>query len=316
MRIAHLLPLLAPALLAAQELPPYVPVNPALSSRSALYAQPIVEPGRGWKVRLVTDYTNAVEVALAGGREYNFDAEILQSDLWVTRDLSPRAFVLANVALRGGYDGGLDGFLNWYHDLIGFKVPARNRRFENRFGWDMELPDGRTIVRHQPGTFLGDLRLGLGVRRGRAQLVGTVTLPTTTTKEAGWGRDAIGTALALTVNLKRSERWQVDGGLTLGYTPATGELEAYQRTVFHGGMLGARWRFAGKQALFATLFAQSGSWEGTGFNALESREVTLDFGGLLHLKQGWPELQLGMTEDLAPRGPAVDAGFKVGLRWK
>ena len=49
--------------LAAQDLPPYVPLNPALSSRSALYAQPIVSPKPGWQLRIVADYTNAIESA-------------------------------------------------------------------------------------------------------------------------------------------------------------------------------------------------------------------------------------------------------------
>ena len=44
-------------------------------------------------------------------------------------------------------------------------------------------------------------------------------------------------------------------------------------------------------------------------------ETTLDFGGLFVLKESWPELQLGMSQDIAPRGPALDVGVKVGVRW-
>ena len=56
--------------------------------------------------------------------------------------------------------------------------------------------------------------------------------------------------------------------------------------------------------------------EGTGFAAWDDAEVTIDFGGFVNLGNGWPELQLGVTEDLLPRGPAVDVGFKIGARIK
>lgn len=298
----------------AQDLPPYVPVNPVLAGRSPLHAQPIIPAGGGWQVRTVLDYTNAIEAETARDRrEYLLDAELLQLDLWVQRDLSPRAFVLLNLPLRGGYDGAFDGFLNWYHDLIGLPVPARNRRPEDTFAWELPLPD-RTVVRERPGTFLGDLRVGGGYRVGRVQLLGTLTLPTTTAGE-GWGRDAVGAAVHATAAMLRTPRVVLDAGLAAGYTPATGELAAYQRTTFVSAMGAFRWRFWGQQALFATVFTQSANWQGTGFDAMEGPEVTIDFGGLVKLGKRWPELQLGVTEDLYPRGPGVDVGAKIGVRW-
>lgn len=300
--------------LAAQELPPYVPSNPALTSRSALYVQPVVPAGRGWRVRTLFDYANAVEITTSpNGRDYVFDAETLSGDIWVSHDLSPRAFVIGNIAIRGGYAGFMDGFLNWYHDLIGLQVPARNKRTENRFAWDYTLPDGQVIARERPGTFIGDARIGAGVRFRKSQLVAAVTLPTAGAD--GWGRNVIGTSLSLTSRWADNARFVVEGGATIGWTPTTGALAKYQRTIFLGGQLASRWRFSGRQALFATLWMQSPNWKETGFNTLDNAEVTLDFGGLIKLGKHWPELQVGMTEDLVPRGPAVDAGFKLGVRW-
>jgi hypothetical protein len=298
-----------------QDLPAYVPVNPVLASRSALYAQPLVAPATGWRHAIVADYSNAVErTSSSNGRSYIFDAETLQLDLWLGRDLSPSSFVFADVAIRGGYAGGLDPFLNWYHDLIGLRVPARNERPENTFDWAFELPDG-DVVRERPGTFLGDLRLGAGTRIGRGQLVATITLPTTSTDLDGWGRGTVGTALAYTTNLFHTSRIDLEGGVSAGWTPTHGLLAAYQQSTFIGGMGAMRWRALGKQVLFATLWMQSANWKDTGFTALETAEVTLDFGAMLRLKEGWPTVQVGMTEDLVPRGPAVDAGFKLGLHW-
>ena len=306
--------LLAPALLGAQDLPPYVPVNPVLAARSPLYAQPIIPRGGGWQVRTVLDYTNAIESERSRDRrDYLLDAELLQVDLWVTRNLSANAFVLANASLRGGYDGAFDGFLNWYHDLIGLPVPARNRRPEDTFAWEIPLPDG-TVTRERPGTFIGDVRVGGGYRAGPVQLLGTITLPTTSAGE-GWGREGVGASLHATARLLHTDRVLIEAGLAAGYTPTNGALAAYQKEQFIGGMGALRWRFWGQQALFATIWTQSPNWQGTGFDAMDGAEVTIDFGGLVKLGKNWPELQLGVTEDLYPRGPGVDVGAKIGVRW-
>jgi hypothetical protein len=41
----------------------------------------------------------------------------------------------------------------------------------------------------------------------------------------------------------------------------------------------------------------------------------MDFGALFHLGRGLPQLHVGMTEDLLPNGPGIDAGFKLGVSW-
>jgi hypothetical protein len=301
--------------LSAQSIPPYVPANPLLESRSALYSQPFVQPSPGWHWRWLTDYYNAVETATSpdAARSTTFDAEVLQSDLWLTHDLSRHVFVLGNVAVRGGYDGFLDAFLIWYHHFIGLAVPARDELPHDTFQWHTEFPD--TIVdRSAPGTFLGDVRAGIGVRFGRAQLVASATLPTATSKD-GWVRHVIGTSLALTAEPIRSNRVIVDASISGGYTPTQGGLAPYQKSWFGSAMLATRWRFAGQQAVYGTLWAQSSNWQQTGFVDVDDAEVIGDFGFLLHVAKHWPELQLGLTEDMVPKGPAMDIGFAIGLRW-
>jgi hypothetical protein len=299
----------------AQDIPPYVPANPVLESRSALYAQPFVAPHVGWQLRFVADYYNAVEVSHSTDlRQSIFDAEVLQGDLWVTRDLSRRVFVVADLPVRGAYSGFLDGFLNWYHKVIGLGVPARDELPIDHFQWTVAFPD-TTVERTRPGTFLGDLRGGIGLRLGRTQFVASATLPSGSIGPDGWTRHVIGTSLAATTQLVRNSRVIVDGEASVGITPTEGALARYQRSVFVSGSVSGRWRFAGRQALFGTVWAQSGSWQGTGFETLEDAEVTFDFGFLLRPGRHWPELQIGMTQDLVPRGPAMDVGFTAGVRW-
>jgi hypothetical protein len=107
----------------------------------------------------------------------------------------------------------------------------------------------------------------------------------------------------------------LDVSTSVGWTPAEGDVSEFQRTVFVAGMISGRWRFAGRQQVFATFWSQSPNWSETGLAALDRAEVTLDFGGLFHLGRGLPQLQVGMTEDLLPSGPAIDAGFKLGVSW-
>ena len=309
--------LVMPLAASAQDIPPYVPANPVLASRSALYAQPFISPSVGTQVRFVLDYYNAVEVAdspTPSQRQYIFDAEVLQGDLWITRDLSRHIFVIADLPVRGGYDGFLDPFLNWYHNVIGLQVPARDELPINTFQWSFVLPDS-TVNRPKPGTFIGDFRAGAGIRFGRAQLVASVTLPTATLDADGWTRHVIGTSLALTDQLVRSSRVAVDASVSAGYTPTNGALSRFQRSTFASGLLSARWRFAGQQSLFSSFWIQSDNWQNTGFSSLDDPEVAMDFGFLLHVRPHWPELQLGMTQDLVPSGPAMDVGFTIGLRW-
>lgn len=315
--LLSVLALLAPGTAFAQDIPPYVPANPVIESRSALYGQSFILPHHGWQVRLVTDYYNAIEVAQSPGpdpRQSLFDAEVLQADLWVTRDVSRRIFVLVNLPVRGGYSGFLDGFLIWYHHLTGLSVPARDKLPRNTFQWDFVLPDSN-VDRPRPGTFIGDLRTGVGLRLGRAELIASSTLPTATLGGDGWTRQVVGTSVALVGELVRTARVVVDASASVGITPTHGRLARYQRSAFAAGLVSGRWRFAGEQAVFGSIWAQSSNWKGTGFDAVDDAEVVTDFGFLLHLKRRWPELQLGMTQDLLPRGPAMDVGFTVGLRW-
>src|ERR1019366_3832183 len=289
---------------AAQDIPPYVPANPILESRSALYAQPFISAGPGMQWRFVTDYYNAVEVSQSPGllRQYIFDAEVLQGDLWAIRDVPRRVFVLADIPIRGGYSGFLDGFLIWYHHLLGLSVPARNQLPQNVFQWSFPLPDSNT-QRPEAGTFIGDLRAGVGIRFGHAQLVASATLPTGTVSQDGWTRHVVGTSIALTGEVLRNSRIMLDVSASAGYTPTQGVLAKYQLSTFASGLVTGRWRFAGQQAVFSTVWIQSSNWKNTGFDSVDLPEISMDFGFLLRIKHRWPELQLGMTQDLLPKGP-------------
>lgn len=302
-----------PAPLQAQGLPAWGPINPAAASRTGLRFEPYVDPAPGrWRATVAVDYASAIEYNLpAPAPSWLLDAELLRIDLGVVRDLGPRTFGLAELPVLGAYDGFLDGFLEWYHNIFGIDMPERDARPRNQFAYEMTTPDGSSIVRDRSGLFLGDLRLGLGYRwNPLLQTVGSVTLPTSTGPD-GYGRGTVSVNAVTTLRASFTSRLVYEGSIGLGYTPTDGPLADFQREVLASATSGLRFRFWGRQSLFANLLYHSPYYEHTTLPALDRKELSLDFGWILATRSG-REWRLGMVEDLEPSGPGIDLVFRVG----
>lgn len=310
---------LLPASLVAQSLPSYAAVNPAVTSRSGLYSQPYVAArgGSGWQFGVLLDYANAAELERRAGIDrYVLDGEYMRIDATVTRDITPKLFVLGSWSLNGSYSGFLDPTLNDIEDFLGLPVTARSKaRPENQFEYFAALPNGRTITRDRSDLFLGDLRLGAGWRFSKNwQSVFSITLPTTT-GPAGYGRGVPSFNVVTTAHAPLSSRFTYEGSGGLGVTPKHGGvLRPFQNAVFGSLSSGLKWRFSGQQAAFTNVFWQTSQYHDTGIRALDQEEVTLDLGFLLRIGKG-PEWQLSLTEDLKTAGPAIDVSFRIGARW-
>ncbi|HET7023807.1 MAG TPA: DUF3187 family protein [Gemmatimonadales bacterium] len=297
-------------------LPAHYSINPVAVSRSGLYFEPYRSPHPGWRYAVQLDYGNMIEYGAAiDGRVYLLDAEAATFHLNVGRDLGARTFVIADVPVRSVYAGVMDGFLDWYHNLIGIPIPERQLRPRNQFEYRVELPNGDTLVRHRLDPSLGDIRLGLGVRHSDAvQSVLSITLPTTTGAE-GYGRATPSVSLLNTWRARWHPRLRYEGSLDVGYTPATGgPMAQYQHTTFLALTSGVRWNFAGVSSMFGNLYYHSSYYGGTGFASLDHPELSFDYGFIFRTHAGG-EWRLGMTEDLIPTSPAIDVVFKVGRSW-
>jgi hypothetical protein len=297
----------------AQGLPAYAPINPVAESRTPLGFEPFRPPRPGrWSVGLTLDYASAIEHAQEPRASFDLDAEILRLRVRLARDLSPAAFVEMDAGVGGSYPGFLDGFLHWYHNLLGITLAERDRRPRDAFLYRIVLPDGLAVVRRPSDLFLGDLRVGAGLRHGRhLQTVASLTLPTSTAP-AGYGRGVVAAALVTTVRVPLAEPLLYEGSFGLGYTPRHGDLANFQRTGFVSGTSGLRWRFWGRQSLYANLFVHSPYYHGTTLPPLDRRELSLDFGWILATRSG-REWRLGLTEDPEPGGPAIDLVFRLGV---
>jgi hypothetical protein len=296
---------------AAQGLPALEPINPVATSRTGLYFQPLVTPAPGhWQTTLALDYDSIIEFCTAPAADYTLDSEQLRLKLGLTRGVGA-GFLLLGAEARGSYAGFLDGFLHWYHGLLGIRIPERDRRPENDFLYSIALPDGTTLRRASSDLFLGDLRLGYGLGyRGKLQSVASVTLPTSTGPE-GYGRGVASLGLLNTVRLRPAEPLVYEGSLDLGYSPTHGRLSPWQRKWMVAASSGLRYRFWGRQSLYANLWYHSPYYRNTMVPGLDRKDLSLDFGWILATRGGL-EWRIGMTEAMEPNGPAVDIVFRLG----
>ena len=169
------------------------------------------------------------------------------------------------------------------------------------------------LLRRPGDLFIGDLRVGFGLRTlSQVQSVLALTLPTNT-GPAGYGREVVSANLLNTARLPLTPRLVFEGSLSGGYTPSHGPLSPWQRELFIAGSSGLRWRFWGRQSLYGNLVVHSPYYHDTTIPALDRRDLAFDFGWIL-AGAGGRELRVGMTEDLEPGGPAVDLVFRVGGR--
>ena len=301
--------------LRGQGLPPYASMNPMVYSRTGLATFPYGTPRKGWHFTLLTDYASSIEYDKHQQVVYLMDAELLRTEMTITRDVRDNAFVLLQGSFNGAYDGVFDGFLDWYHNFTGLHVTARELRPKNEFGYQVALPGGRSYHFTRSGAFLGDVRVGAGLRHSSHwQTVLSATLPTGT-GPAGFARGVV----TLNVStLLRSDfgkgRFTYEGSIGAGYAKTHGDLADLQHSTFLMIAQGLRGRVTGPFHLYANLVYHSALYHDTGTPSLDAREVTIDTGGFLKFRKG-PEWILGMTEDLEPSGPAIDVGVRLGVRW-
>jgi hypothetical protein len=298
----------------AQGLPPYAPMNLMTVSRTGLATQPFVAPGRDWRVTALVDYASPIEYVSTPTVTYLLDAELLRADLTVTRGIGKRAFLLGQTSLNRPGNGFLDGFIDWYHDLFGFPTGARKIRPRNRFGYDLSLAGGPAVSHTKPGIYLGDVRLGAGLRHSSHwQTIVSTTLPTNTGPE-GFKRGVVSVNAVTTLRSDFGGRFTYEGTLGAGYTPAHGDLRDFQHTTFLLVSQGLRARVTGPLHLYTNLIYHSALYRDIGHSELDARELTIDLGGFFKFAKG-PEWILGLTEDLEPSGPAIDVSFRLGARW-
>ncbi len=306
--------LAAPSVARGQGLPELAPINPVATARSGLYFQPVRNPAPGrWTAAFSLDYASIIEYNRVLFREadYVLDAEVMRFSLDLARDLTPNTFITVRTSAEGAYAGFMDGFLNWYHRLLGIRIREREQRPLDQFLYTITLPDGSRVNRPRSNLFLQDVRVGVGIRHTpNIQSLLSLTLPTSTGPE-GYGKGVVSIGVLNSFRTSFTPRLIYEGGLGVGFTPKHGALQQSQREVFATASSGLRLGIWGRQSLFANVFYHSPYYHDTTLPALDRKELSLDFGWILRTHRGG-EWRVGMTEDLEPGGPGVDLVFRFG----
>ena len=304
--------LFAPGVLPGQGLPALSPINPVATARSGLGFAPYQDPLPGrWAVSIGLDYASTIESNVLPRATYLLDSELLRLDFRVRRDLDRRTFLAGGAEIRGAYAGFLDGFLDWYHGVLGVEIPERESRPHDEFLYTVEPSSGGAFRTGPNDLFLGDTRLELGRRwTPHLQSVAAITLPTSTGPE-GYGKGVVSVSLLNTVRASLAPRLVFEGSLSAGYTARRGTLAEFQREGMVAASSGLRWGIWARHAIYGNFFYHSPYYEGTTLPALDGRELSFDFG-YIHQGAGRTEWRLGMTEDMEPGGPAIDLVFRLG----
>jgi len=283
-------------------------------SRTGLATRRFVDPAQRWQVTALMDYASPIEYASTQTLFYVLDAELLRMEVAVTRQLGGRAFVLGEASLNGAYDGFLDGVLEGYHNLVGLHVQAREVRPKNKFAYELNRSGGPVVSYRKSSGFLGDIRVGAGMRFSRHwQSTLSVTLPTST-GPTGYGREVASVNFTTMLHADVSDRFGYEGTAGLGYTAKHGDFAEFERTTFLMIAQGFRLRVVGPFRLYSNIIWHSAVYHDIGTTELDGSDLTIDVGGIFKFRRG-PEWIAGVTEDLRPSGPAIDLSIRLGVRW-
>ncbi len=295
------------------QIPALAPSNPTAAARTGLYVQPFVLPHDGWRPAVAVSYASAIEYQQVNAARYLFDAEVLQADLTLARDLNTRVWVSGTIGVAAAFDGRLDGLFDWYHERIGFTMEERSLRPADRFAYSLVVPKhGIARARPRPGPALTDLRLTTGLRwADGVQTALSVTLPTSPSSSL-MSRGVATVSVMQTVRGQPHERAIVEGSGGVGYAPRHGELSPIQRELFWLASVSSRIRLFRGHGAYGTLFTHSATYEGTGIRIMDAGELTADFGYAYR----WPdgrEVRIGLTEDVLRQDQGLDLALRVSL---
>lgn len=208
--------------------------------------------------------------------------------------------------------GFLDGFLESYHDALGFPDYGRSLRPHNDFLLSVSR-DGNPVVRGEAGgTGLGDVRIGLkkALYTGDpyVSVRGYLSLPTGDS-DKGFGSGSLQSGAAVLVDKALGRR--VMAYLNAGYA-ITDELKALEDVplkdyAFGGAAL--EWRAWDGAALIAQFFIQGSPFGDTGVDNIDDPPSVLAFGGRFRVGEA-QAVEFSFSEDPTTSG-APD--FMVGL---
>lgn len=296
------------------QMPSFQSLNPSMVSRSGLMTRPYVLPRPGWSVLVTTSYANVIEHDFTAESRHLLDAEVARAEVEVRRDVSSRVWVGGAVGALSSFAGRFDGFLDWYHDLIGFPMWERDLRPSNTYADTLVIANRAIRGSSSGGTALSDVRLEGGYRWSPdLQTVVSLTVPTAPASNLDH-RGVVTASVIQTLRGRLGERMVMEFSGGGGYSARTGAMSEMQRRWHAGGSFSTRLRLTGGHALYGIVFYHSAPYFETGLQTKDSGELSTDFGYIFRTRDG-REVRIGMTEDIYRLDHGVDVGLRVSVMW-
>jgi len=216
------------------------------------------------------------------------------------------------VLIIGG--GFMDGFLEDYHEGIGFGDYGRSRRPNNEFLYEVRQ-GGDLIIEGKSGTRLGDIRIALKAplissEAFNVSIKGDVEIPVSSAKQ-GFSNGSLDAGAAILIDGRITEKIQTywNAGVVFPGDVRGHEKINLRNFVYGGAAIEVH---AGEGIILMTqLHGQSSIYPETDLQAVDRDAVMIVFGGR-YRKEG-KSIELSLTEDLSTSG-APD--FIVNLTFK
>ena len=296
---------------------PSRPINPVAASRTPLGFEPYRTPRPGrWSRRAGARLRQRHRVRRSSPRaRYDLDAEILRLRLRRRAGSRPRAFVELDAGVGGSYAGFLDGFLDWYHGLLGITLErARAAAAATRSCIGSSCPTASRSSRRSSGSSWATSALAAGIRLGRhLQTVASLTLPTSTAPGGLRPRRRGRRAWSPPCGRRSRSRSSTRAASAWATRRRTAISPPYQRTTFVSASSGLRWRFWGRQSLYGNLFVHIPYYHDTTIPRARPAGAGASISAGSWRRGAGREWRLGLTEDLEPGGPGIDLVFRLGV---
>ena len=205
------------------------------------------------------------------------------------------------VLMIGG--GFLDGFLEDYHDAVGFGDYGRSQRPNNEFLYEVRK-DGEVLIEGKSGIRLGDIRVALKAPliasdAFNVSIKGDIEIPVSSAKQ-GFSNGSLDAGASILMDIPVTEKIRTYGNFGVVFP---GDVRGHEKINLKNYLYGGaaiEVDAGGGLYLITQLQGQSSVYPDTDLQAVDRDAYMIVFGGR-YRKEG-KSIELSLTEDLSTSG--------------
>lgn len=270
-----------------------------------------------WRTDVLINVSNTTNVLNSAQESLIIDGETAVLDIVFSRSINNKLSIGAHIPFISHSGGGLDSFIEGYHDLFGFPQGERNQ-FENNQLQFQYIRDGKVLLNQTGSTSgLGDIRALVDYQISQTDTSATalhasLKLPTGDSAQLT-GSEAVDLSAWLSAETILSPDWNIIGRAGLLWLGDGEILSAQQRdAVFFAGSALA-WQFTPAIMLQLQADWHSAFFDDSDLKLLEP-SLTLTTGGFVRVSDN-SEIAIAVVEDIDVDS-APDVQFHIGWHYQ